>query len=398
MMSRASDHITPCLNHAVSILERLVSFDTESSKSNHALMDYVCAFFDARAISYVCAPNEDGTKRALFATLGPQRDGGVLLSAHSDVVPVLGQNWSSDPFVLRRDGGRLYGRGACDMKGFAALVMALFDHCASWSFTTPLHFLLSYDEETTCLGPVDLIKRFGVDLPRPAAVIVGEPTLMDVADTQKAITTYMTCVRGHEAHSSQPALGINAIEIACELVNFLYTHAAHYGQEQGDARFSPPTATVSVGRIEGGVARNILARECQFLWEVRSLPHQDPRAVEQALAAYVRDIVLPRVNRGVGTAEIITTCDVNVPPLSPEPGSLAERLALKYARSNHTIAVSYATEAGQFQRAGIPAVVCGPGSIAQAHQPDEYIEMSQMEAGLSFLHALAHDMADEAKI
>lgn len=393
MSSFTPDDVQAITHHAIEILARLISFDTESSKSNLAMMDEVRAFLDARAISYVCAPNEDGTKTALFATLGPMRDGGVVLSAHSDVVPVVGQPWSSDPFVLRQRGSRLYGRGTCDMKGFAALVLALFDHAAAWEFHTPLHFLLSYDEETTCLGPVDLINRFGADLPRPAAVIVGEPTLMQVADTQKAITTYVTTVIGHEAHSSQPALGVNAIEVACDLVHFLYAQGALMAKEQGDERFTPAHATLSVGRIDGGTARNILARECHFLWEVRSLPQQDPFQIERALAAYCTDHVMARFSTAGGTPHITTRQEVNVPALAPQAGALAERLALKYTRSNHTIAVSYATEAGRFQAAAIPIVICGPGSIAQAHQPDEYIEIAQMQAGMRFLLDMAHDMA-----
>jgi acetylornithine deacetylase len=308
-------------------------------------------------------------------------------------VPVAGQEWTSDPFTLRRHEGRLYGRGSCDMKGFAALVMALFAHCASWSFATPLHFLLSYDEETTCLGPVDLIKRFGVDLPQPAAVIVGEPTLMHVADTQKAVTTYVTHVRGHEAHSSQPMLGINAIQVAADLIHFLYDYQNELSSTRGDARFDPPHSTISVGCIEGGTARNILARSCQFLWEVRSLPGHDPHCVERALAAYIADVILPRFNGAVGELVISTQREVDVPALAPQPGTLAEHLALNYARANHTIAVSYATEAGRFQAAGLPTIICGPGSIAQAHQPDEYIEIAELEAGMRFLHRLARDMA-----
>jgi acetylornithine deacetylase len=380
---------------AITILERLIAFDTESSKSNLALMDYVRSFLSERGIPFITTPNEDGSKLALFATLGPMRDGGVVLSGHSDVVPVKGQIWTSDPFALRRENGRLYGRGSCDMKGFVALVLALCDHCAHENFTRPLHFLLSYDEETTCLGPLDIIRKWGVDLPVPAAAIVGEPTLMAVADTQKAITTYRTEVVGHEAHSSLPALGVNAIEIACDLVSFLYQHAKDMTSAIGDERFTPAVATLSVGRIEGGTARNILARHCSFLWEVRSLPQQDPFVIERALNDYVTKILLPHHTKGVGKAIISTQREVHVPALVPQAGSWAEQLALKYAQSNHCIAVSYATEAGQFQSAGVPTVICGPGSIAQAHQPDEYIEIDQLRAGMRFLHRLARDMTNQ---
>jgi acetylornithine deacetylase len=243
----------------------------------------------------------------------------------------------------------------------------------------PIHILLSYDEETTCLGPVDTIARFGRDLPRPGAVIVGEPTLMQVADAHKSVATYVTHVRGHEAHSSNPMLGANAIEAACALVGELYRFmedCAAAGDPGG--RFVPGQSTVSVGVIQGGTARNILARDCSFHWEFRGLPGVAQDAALRHLEGVIARDVLPRLRRYAPQATIETVAEVEVPGLAPEPGSPAEALAFKASRRNATIAVSYATEAGRFQGAGIPTIVCGPGSIEQAHQPDEFLEESQL--------------------
>ncbi len=382
------------LEAVISVLDHLVSFDTESTKSNLALVDWVEDYLRARNVAFVRVPNAQGDKAALFATIGPMVDGGVVLSGHTDVVPVAGQNWTSDPFTLRRANGRLYGRGACDMKGFDALALAMIDHYARLPLKRPVHILLSYDEETTCLGPLDTIKRFGVDLPRPGAVIVGEPTLMEVADAHKSVATYVTQVRGREAHSSNPALGANAIEAACTLVSALYRfmdEAMKLGDPSG--RFIPGASTISVGTIQGGTARNILARDCSFHWEFRGLPGVPQDAALNFLNEVVATEVLPRLRRYAPDADVITRSEIEVPGLAPQPGSVAEQLAFKAGRRNATIAVSYATEAGRFQQAGIPTVVCGPGSIEQAHQPDEFIDESQLEAGLAFLRQLGSELS-----
>ncbi len=384
------------LEAAIWLLDRLVAFDTESSKSNLDIIACIEDHLRALDVPYVRVPNALGDKAAVFATIGPMVDGGVVLSGHTDVVPVAGQAWTSDPFRLRRTGGRLYGRGACDMKGFDAIALAMVEEFKAAPLKRPVHILLSYDEETTCLGPVDTIARFGIDLPRPAAVIVGEPTLMQIADAHKSVSTYITRVEGLEGHSSQPSLGVNAIEGAAALVSELYRLAGHL-EALGDpsGRFDPPASTISVGTITGGTARNILARDCSFHWEFRGLPGVVPDAALLALEKYGREVVLPHLNRNGHQARIETVKEIEVPGLAPEPGSQAERLAFKLTRSNRTIAVSYATEAGRFQGAGIPTVVCGPGSIAQAHQPDEYLEESQVAAGIAFMRNLIAELCED---
>ncbi|HEY8566529.1 MAG TPA: acetylornithine deacetylase [Beijerinckiaceae bacterium] len=374
----------------LAMLERLVGFDTESQKSNLPLIDFVEDYLRQWGVPVVRSINAAGDKAALFATIGPQDRGGIVLSGHTDVVPVAGQAWTSDPFRLRVENGRAYGRGAVDMKGFGALALALVPEFLEADLKTPIHILLSYDEETTCLGVVDVIERLGQDLPRPVAVIVGEPTELEVADAHKSIVTFNTTVHGFEAHSSKPALGANAVAAAAELVCEL-NRIADDMMAQGDptGRFDPPYTTVHVGTIHGGTARNILAKTCSFHWEFRGVPGLDLEAIPARLERFVTEVALPRLNRFGPYGRIETVQEVSVPGLDPEPGSEAERLALRLAGRNATISVPYATEAGRFQTAGIPTIVCGPGSIDQAHQPDEYITLDQLEAGAAFMRRLA---------
>jgi len=373
----------------VDLLARLVAFDTESSRSNLALIDWVSAYLDGWGVRSVRVPNAAGDKAALFATLGPEGDGGVVLSGHTDVVPVAGQSWSADPFTLRIADGRAYGRGAVDMKGFCALALALVPEMLAADLRRPIHILLSYDEETTCLGVADTIARFGRDLPRPGAVIVGEPTNLEVADAHKSVVTCLTTVHGHEAHSSKPMLGANAVMAAGDLVAALNGIAdAMIARGDPSGRFDPPFSTVHVGTIQGGTARNILPKVCSFNWEYRGLPDLDPAEIPALFGEAVARVTRDRLNRYGAYGRIETLEEVAVPGLAPEPGSEAERLALRLAQRNRTVSVPYATEAGRFQAAGIPTVVCGPGSIDQAHQPDEFITLAALGQGEAFMRRL----------
>lgn len=392
-MARVTNAPDTRLNAALDMLERLIAFDTESSKPNLGLVAFVEDYLKSLGVAYVKIPNSTGDKAALFATIGPERDGGVVLSGHTDVVPVEGQAWTSDPFKLRREDGRVYGRGACDMKGFDAICLSMIPEFQTARLSRPVHILLSYDEETTCRGPLDTIARFGKGLPRPAAVFVGEPTLMQVADAHKSVAGYATIVHGHEAHSSKPNLGASAIEAACDLVTGLYRFAGELAV-QGDSsgRFDPPASTIHVGTIHGGTARNIMAKLCTFQWEFRALPGVAQNLALQHLEDYAARVVTPKLTRNAKDAFIEIVTAVEVPGLKPESGSIAETLALKLARLNHTITVPYASEAGQFQLANLPTVVCGPGSIDQAHQPDEYIDIAQIESCIAFMRRLAADL------
>jgi acetylornithine deacetylase len=380
---------------AIALLDRLVAFDTESDKSNLPLIDFVEGWLRERGVDVSRAPNKTGDKAALLATIGPKIDGGIVLSGHTDTVPVTGQKWTSDPFSLRGDGERLFARGACDMKGFDAIALAMVPYFQATPLQRPVHIVLSYDEETTCLGSIDFIERFGKDLPRPRAVIVGEPTFMEVVDAHKSIATFMTTVTGFEAHSSQPALGANAIAAACEVVTEIYRIAETYEKAATlNPRFDPPYSTLSVGTIHGGTARNILARECAFHWEFRGLPGDGTMAALQRVEDYVSKTALPRLTRHVKGPTIETIVEVDVPGLAAEPGSVAETLALKLTRSNRTRAVSFATEAGQFQAAALPTIVCGPGSIEQAHKPDEFLALDQIDSCIGFMKRLAEELTN----
>ncbi len=379
---------------AISLLEELVAFDTVSAKSNLPLIERVEAYLADLGIEATRVPNAEGDKAALFATIGPKVDGGIILSGHTDVVPVKGQRWTSDPFALRRDGDKLYGRGACDMKAFDAICLAMLPMFQKAALKKPIHLLLSYDEEIGCAGSLGTIARFGQDLPMPAIAIVGEPTLMAVVDAHKSISHYETVVHGREAHSSDPRAGANAVEAACLLVAELYNLQAIL-EAEGDPSglFQPPFSTVHVGTIEGGNARNILANECSFGWEFRGLPGADLKRALKHLQAHVDDVVLPRLKRYTPDVSIETHSEVEVPGLAADHGSAAETLAKRLTRSNKVETVSFATEAGQFQKNGISTIVCGPGSIAQAHQPDEFIEISQIEAGIAFMQRLAETLS-----
>ena len=377
-------------DEVLAILERLVGFDTESSKSNLSLIDYVEAHLAGLGIVSTRMPNAKGDKAALFATIGPTDRGGICLSGHTDVVPVAGQAWTADPFRLRVADGKAYGRGTVDMKGFCAIALAHARHFRDTPLTTPIHLLFSYDEETTCFGVKEPIARMGHGLPQPHAVIVGEPTSMRPADAHKSVVIFNTHVHGTEAHSSKPLLGASAIKGAVMLMGEL----DRIGEEmiaRGDptGRFDPPYTTVHIGQVHGGTARNILAKLCSFYWEFRGVPGLDPEEIPARLERYGREVVVPRLTATGKAFSIETICEVSVPGLAPDPGSAAETLTLRLAGQNRPITVPYGSEAGHFQKAGLPTIVCGPGSIDQAHQPDEFITLEEIDKGSAFMRALA---------
>jgi acetylornithine deacetylase len=377
-------------DEVIAILERLVSFDTESSRSNLDLIDYVEGYLRDLGVASVRIPNAAGDKATVFATIGPTDRGGICLSGHTDVVPVAGQSWTSDPFKLRLADGKAYGRGAVDMKGFCALALAHAPLFQKSALKTPIHLIFSYDEETTCLGVEEPIARMGADLPRPRAVIVGEPTSMQPADAHKSVVTFNTYVHGFEAHSSKPELGASAIKGAVMLMSEL----DRIGEEmiargEPTGRFDPPYTSVHIGEVHGGTARNIMAKLCSFYWEFRGVPGLDPAEIPARLERYAQEVVLPRLTAHGKPARVETINEVSVPGLSPDPGSFAETLALKLTGRNRPVTVAYGSEAGHFQGARLPTILCGPGSIDQAHQPDEFITLEQIDAGAAFMRDLA---------
>ncbi|MFN8829239.1 MAG: acetylornithine deacetylase [Labrys sp. (in: a-proteobacteria)] len=388
-LTRSAPRYTPA-----ELTDRLIRFPTVSDRTNLPLIEFVADYLAAHGIESVRLPNATGDKAALFATIGPTDRPGVCLSGHVDVVPVEGQAWSMPAFEPRLADGRLYGRGSCDMKGFVATALALVPEFKSARLSAPIHLALSYDEEITCLGSLDMIARFGVSVPHPIACIVGEPTSMRVVDAHKSAAGYEVIVTGRPAHSALPHLGANAIHAAARLIVELET----LGEEltrRGDpsGRFDPACSTLQVGQIEGGEAINIVPARTRFTFDLRGLPTLDRDEIPGRLAAFSRDTVEPRLRATAPEAMVEISEDVFVPALGPEPGSIAETLALRCAGQNGTETVSYVTEAGHFQAAGIPTVVCGPGSITQAHRADEFVALSELEACAAFLRRLAASLA-----
>jgi acetylornithine deacetylase len=374
---------------ALEILERLIAFDTTSRGSNLALVEWVEAYLDRHGVPHRRVPNAEGTKSNLLATVGPAVEGGVVLSGHTDVVPVDGQAWSSPAFTLTPRDGRLYGRGTCDMKGFLALALAAVPELAAGRPHKPVHLAFSYDEEIGCLGAPAMIEVIGAELPRPALVVVGEPTDMVAVNGHKGIATFTVTVRGREAHSSQTQQGVSAIMEAAPLMASLVRLGEQLEREADPASpFTPKGATLTIGVVHGGTAGNILARDCEFLFDLRCPPGLDPLRVLEPFHAEVAALDArlkaraPEAGAGIRRRSL-------TPPLSPEPDGAAEAFARRLAGDNGPArAVSFAAEAGQFQQAGFSTVMCGPGSIAQAHQPDEFLERAQLERGASFMRRL----------
>ncbi len=369
------------------LLAKLVAFDTTSSKSNLTLIDFVEAYLKGHGIASTRIPSPDGNKAALFATIGPDGKNGIGLSGHSDCVPVEGQNWASDPFTLTLRDSKLYARGSCDMKGFLACALASVPLFKSRKLKEPIHIIVSYDEEIGCTGVRPLIKMLGKELPKPTAIIVGEPTDMTTIDAHKRIDSYLTVVTGREAHSSMPQLGVNAIAIAAKLILELERLAAELSQVKDD-RFDPPFGTMQVGTIKGGTAGNIVPKHCEFHWQIRSLPGTGPDKVEQAFRSY-DDGLLPAMRQVAPDAGITTKLLNSVPAFQAKSNSEAIALALSLSGANSTHAVSYGTEAGLFEQAGCPTAICGPGNIAQAHAADEFVTLAQLDLCMAFLARLA---------
>jgi acetylornithine deacetylase len=382
---------------ATELLRALVAFDTTSAKSNLALIGFVEDYLEGHGIAATRVPSADGAKAGLFATIGPKNHSGIGLSGHSDCVPVEGQRWTSDPFTLTERDGKLYGRGSCDMKGFIACALAAVPSFTAKALKEPIHIIVSYDEEVGCTGVRPLIARLGRDLPRPRAVIVGEPTGMAVIDAHKRIDAYLTRVTGREAHSSMPDLGVNAITAAAALIGELERIGAGIAARQHDKRFEPPYSTVSVGTIEGGTAHNIVPKRCAFQWHVRSLPSVEPSEAPRDLAVFAETTLLPKMRQATKEAAIDTESEGSVPAFVAAPESEAVALALALTGADDTEAVSYATEAGLFEEAGVPAVICGPGNIAHAHAADEYVAVAQLEACMEFLDGLADRLSGGAQ-
>lgn len=375
---------------AIDILAKLVQFDTTSHLSNLSLIEWVEAYLDEQGVPHRRIANPEGTKSNLIATIGPNIPGGIVLSGHTDVVPVEGQAWATDPFTLtEKDDGRIYGRGTCDMKGFLALALAVVPDLEAAELKRPVHLAFSYDEEIGCLGSPAMISVIASDVPAPALVVVGEPTNMEAVSGHKGISTYRVTVTGHEAHSSLTHLGVSAIMEAAPLMAELRALADQLEADADPASpFLPRHATLTIGLVNGGTAGNILARQCAFQFDLRCPAGQDPNVILGPFRERVLNLD-SRLKARFPECGAVLVQGAGTPPLMPETDGPAERFVRRLTGDNGPPrVVSYAAEAGQFQEAGFSTVICGPGSIEQAHQPNEYVERRQMERGADFMARL----------
>ncbi|NHB77418.1 acetylornithine deacetylase [Rhodobacter calidifons] len=377
------------------ILDGLVSFPTVSRDSNLALVDWLESYLAGHGVRCFRHWNEDRSKAALIAHAGPWVPGAVVLSGHSDVVPVDGQPWSTDPWTVVERDGRLYGRGTCDMKGYVALAAWALAEALARGVARPLQLALSYDEEVGCTGAPPMIRTMQAVVPKGEIALIGEPSRMKVITGHKGGTGYAVHVKGHEVHSSLLPEGVSAVMEAARLIGWVNDRNDQIqARPPGPvgARFHPPFTTLHVGRIQGGTADNITARDCRFAVEMRCVPDDDIEAHAGAFrdAAMALDRALKARRPGAG---VYLDRFFDVSPLRPEADGAAEALARALTGDNATGVVSYGTEAGQFQDAGYSAVVVGPGDIAQAHQADEYLEVSQFQAGQRFMERLLERLA-----
>ncbi|WP_417713752.1 acetylornithine deacetylase [Pseudophaeobacter arcticus] len=371
------------------ILGDLIAFPTLSSDSNQALIAYTAGLLEDCGAKVDITSSPCGRKANLFATLGPEVDGGILLSGHSDVVPVTDQDWSSDPFVMAQREGRLYGRGACDMKGFIAATLALAPSYAAQVSARPIHFAFTYDEEVGCFGAQHLAADLQGRGLTPGVAIIGEPTEMRVIEGHKGCYEYSTHFHGLEGHGSAPDLGINAVEYAVRYVaELLQLKQRLRGMAPAASRFDPPWTTVNVGALQGGVAHNVIASKAQVDWEMRPVCASDADFVKTALRQLCENELLPEMRQIFPEADITLETIGEVAGLVPMEQNEARRIMAELTGANGADLVAFGTEAGIFQALGMDVVVCGPGSIAQAHKADEYLALDQLDQCLTVLQRL----------
>lgn len=376
------------LSRQIDWISRLVAHDTTSSKSNLALIDDVEAFLRTHGAETERVYNADRSKANLYAVVGPKVEGGVILSGHTDVVPVAGQDWTTDPFRVVEKDGRLYGRGTSDMKTFSAVGLSLVPEMVAAGLKRPVIFALSYDEEIGCLGAPHMIAEIRGKLPAPAAVIVGEPTLMKAVDGHKGIASFRTTVTGFTTHSSQTDRGVSAVEAAARLIAHLVAmRRARAEAPAAQSPFFPPYTTMTVNVVRGGTQLNIMAGECQFEWDCRVLPGESARDVLREFEITAREVESD-MRRKSAQCRVETVQMTNAPPLAPLADNPAADLVKSLTGRNATEVVAFATEAGQFQEAGFSTVICGPGSIDQAHQPNEWIAIDQVAEATKFIRKL----------
>jgi acetylornithine deacetylase len=375
------------------MLARLIAFPSVSTSSNLDIIDFCRDWLNSHGVESHVVMSPEGDKANLYATIGPRVEGGIVLSGHTDVVPVEGQNWTTDPWTLTEKNGRLYGRGATDMKGFDALVLALVPEMVRAPLKRPIHIALSYDEEIACRGAPSMVRAMVESIPAPSAVIVGEPTRHAVVTGHKASVQLRTQVTGYAVHSSRIDQGVSAVMNAARLIAW-HEDVMEENRRQVDPEnpFEPPYTTLHCGMMAGGNAANVVSSSAWFFSDIRAIPTERPVDYLARYETYIRDVIEPRMKAIAPETGVAVELVAEVPGLKPETDGAAERLMRRLTGDNGTHVVSYGTEAGLFQRVGWSTVVCGPGDIAQAHQPDEYIEISEFQAGEAILRRLIGDL------
>jgi len=379
------------------LLADLIGFPTVSTDSNLELIAYAAQYLEDLGARVDVNRDATGTKANMFATLGPESDGGIILSGHSDVVPVDGQDWTTDPFRMTEIDGAFHGRGAGDMKGYIAACLAMAPEFAAVELARPLHFALTYDEEIGCFGARALIGELRHAGLKPALAIIGEPTEMRIIEGHKGCYEYTTEFIGLEGHGSLPDRGVNAVEYAVRYATkLLDLRQAVKLKAPASSRFDPPHTTLQIGRMFGGIARNVIAGQCAVDWEMRPVRPGDAAFVKAEIGAYVDEVLRPAMQAVHADADIITRVIGEVEGLEPVAQSEARRIVAELTGDGSSDVVAFGTEAGIFQRSDISAVVCGPGSIAQAHKPNEFVTADQLQACLDMLAGLRHKLARAA--
>ncbi len=374
--------------HQLEWISRLVAFDTTSSNSNLALIEDVETYLHGYGVETCRVESDDGEKANLYAIVGPKVEGGVVLSGHTDVVPVTGQNWTTDPWAVVEKDGKLFGRGVADMKSFSAIGLSLVPDMLKAGLKRPIIFALSYDEEIGCIGAPRMIAEIADKVPAPAAVIVGEPTSMKVIDGHKGIGSFRVTVTGYTTHSSQTDRGVSAVEAAARMIaKIADMRAARAARAEEGSPFDPPYSTMTVNVVRGGTQLNIMAGEAWFEWDMRVVPGDSREDIVEEFTDFAKGVEAEMRAKAPGCRVEIQQL-TNAPFLAPSADNPAADLAKAITGHNSTDVVAYAAEAGQFQESGLSVVICGPGSIDQAHQPDEFITIDQVREGTIFMRKL----------
>jgi acetylornithine deacetylase len=376
------------ITKTIETLTTLVGFDTVSYNSNKALIDWAANKIEAAGGEVFVQEGDEAGKANLYATIGPRDVPGLMLSGHSDVVPVTGQNWTSDPFALTDRNGRLLGRGSADMKGFIACIIESIPLFTAQSLKTPIHIALSYNEESNMHGMKLLAKHFESAKVKPLACVIGEPTSMKVVVANKGAAIYRVNVTGFEIHSSLRDQGVSAVEMAAEMIVFINKLQQQLKDAASHSGFEFPYSSVHCGKINGGTAHNITAKDCEFVFEIRALPGVKTATMLDPVKAYAEHLT-KEMRKVSEQCRITVTEIVDAPSLDERGNTYLAQAIMPLCRDNQVGRVSFGTEAGILQDAGVPTVVCGPGEIRVAHQPDEYVETEQLSRCLDFMQALA---------